>query len=649
MNKSSQPLKRKIAAIMAADIAEYSRIIAEDEEEALARLEFYRQVFDEFVRRAGGRVFNAGGDSVMCEFPSAVDATRCAIDIQASLRTRNLAYPPHRQMHFRIGITIGDVVERHGDLLGDGVNIAARLQTLAEPGSICVSRNVQEAVSNKVSVQFRDMGHREVKNLPQAVHAFQIETNGSTLVPASPSRQNSAAGGVQKRFSPALWFALGIAATAVGASLYWLDLKRPETVAALAEPDRQSATQPKPSQSIVVTEGIPPAQAFERLAKSGGIVQDAASAPELYHNARLFEARGESANARRDYLAFAALGTDYIDPLLRMASLIRTQDGRAGAREVFAALANSKSRAAALVYSLQFEEAERARRLTAFADAHPDYAPVHALLAAELSEDRQNTQTIDEKTRELAALQRFLAAENEGKLIPHFLDQSVLAQWLDRAQRRNAALKVYFAEGRNRISAQFTRSNAGWSGVITLPEAATWLEYRLGAGHEFRTTGLSQILDPQTGKPMPKPHFEFASEQGPTDIAVRYLDAKGVPSAVTQIAFDPAVALARSLRDTLERTSGSWLAFGSGQNSQNLYFTHVITYRCAIAKLELGFNGAAPAEAFVLPACDPANPYKAPSSSRFFMNIGADVETVGVRITFVGGDTSEVKTFRRPK
>ena len=167
-------MKRKIAAIFAADIAGYSRLVADDEEETLRRLASYRQVTDDFIARYGGRIFNTAGDAVLAEFPSAVEAVRCAIDIQESLRTRNMAYPPSRQMSFRIGITIGDVVERDGDLLGDGVNIAARLEGLAEVGGICVSRAVHEQVANKLSVQFADIGAQEVKNIPTPVYAYMV-------------------------------------------------------------------------------------------------------------------------------------------------------------------------------------------------------------------------------------------------------------------------------------------------------------------------------------------------------------------------------------------------------------------------------------------------------------------------------------------
>jgi len=186
-------MKRKIAAIFAADVAGYSKLVAEDEEETLRRLASYRAVMDDFIARAGGRIFNTAGDAVLAEFSSAVEAVRCAIDIQESLRTRNLAYPPSRQMSFRIGITVGDVVERDGDLLGDGVNIAARLEGIAPVGGICISRTVHEQVANKLSVQFSDIGEQQVKNIPTPVHAFHIEmrpddARGEGRAPKKPGK-----------------------------------------------------------------------------------------------------------------------------------------------------------------------------------------------------------------------------------------------------------------------------------------------------------------------------------------------------------------------------------------------------------------------------------------------------------------------------
>ncbi len=221
-------MKRKIAAIFAADIAGYSRLVAEDEEETLRRLASYRQVTDDFIARSGGRIFNTAGDAVLAEFASAVEAVRCAIDIQESLRTRNMAYPPSRHMSFRIGITIGDVVERDGDLLGDGVNIAARLEGLAEVGGICISRAVHEQVANKLSVQFADIGAQEVKNIPTPVHAYMVamrRDDGTYATPQvrKPAKAQSAA---QPNWMwPVAVTVVSLAAIGVGGFLYFTKLE----------------------------------------------------------------------------------------------------------------------------------------------------------------------------------------------------------------------------------------------------------------------------------------------------------------------------------------------------------------------------------------------------------------------------------------
>ena len=244
-------MKRKIAAIFAADIAGYSRLVAEDEEETLRRLASYRQVTDDFIARYGGRIFNTAGDAVLAEFPSAVEAVRCAIDIQESLRTRNMAYPPSRQMSFRIGITIGDVVERDGDLLGDGVNIAARLEGLAEVGGICISRAVHEQVANKLSVQFADIGAQEVKNIPTPVHAYMVAMRREDGTYAAPQVKKPALPppAAPNWMWPAAVMVVCLVAIGVGGFLYFTKLNT-TTVASKAVPVASNPTSaPSPSAS----------------------------------------------------------------------------------------------------------------------------------------------------------------------------------------------------------------------------------------------------------------------------------------------------------------------------------------------------------------------------------------------------------------
>jgi class 3 adenylate cyclase len=248
-------MKRKIAAIFAADIAGYSRLIAEDEEETLRRMAAYRQVTDDFIAKSGGRIFNTAGDAVLAEFPSAVEAVRCAIDIQESLRTRNMAYPPSRQMSFRIGITIGDVVERDGDLLGDGVNIAARLEGLAEVGGICVSRAVHEQVANKLSVQFADIGEQEVKNIPNPVHAYMVAMRREDGTYAKPQVKKPA-----KAKEPPAWMwpvavtVVCLFAIGVGGFLYFTKLE----LGSPAKPQVAAISPPTPAPSPSPIAATPP-------------------------------------------------------------------------------------------------------------------------------------------------------------------------------------------------------------------------------------------------------------------------------------------------------------------------------------------------------------------------------------------------------
>jgi len=248
-------MKRKIAAIFAADIAGYSRLVAEDEEETLRRLASYRQVTDDFIARYGGRIFNTAGDAVLAEFPSAVEAVRCAIDIQESLRTRNMAYPASRHMSFRIGITIGDVVERDGDLLGDGVNIAARLEGLAEVGGICISRSVHEQVANKLSVQFADIGAQEVKNIPTPVHAYMVamrREDGTYSMPQVKKKLASATA-TPNWMWPLAVVVVCLVAIGVGGFLYLARLEMPAGSKGSSSASNDAAPAPSPSVAPAAT------------------------------------------------------------------------------------------------------------------------------------------------------------------------------------------------------------------------------------------------------------------------------------------------------------------------------------------------------------------------------------------------------------
>src|SRR4051794_779149 len=163
-----------MAAIFAADVVGYSRLIGEDEEATLAKLRAYREIIDRLVARHDGRVFGSAGDSVIAEFASPVDAVRCATEIQFELGKANADLPEARRLRFRIGINLGDVVIEGDNLMGDGVNVAARLEAMARPGGICVSEMVYAQTRDRLSLEFVDLGEQKLKNIARPVRAYRV-------------------------------------------------------------------------------------------------------------------------------------------------------------------------------------------------------------------------------------------------------------------------------------------------------------------------------------------------------------------------------------------------------------------------------------------------------------------------------------------
>ena len=166
--------QRRMAAILAADAVGYSQLMGKDEETTLATLKLYRSVIDTLVGRHHGRVFGSAGDSVVAEFASPVDAVRCATEIQLEIDKRNVDLPEASQMRFRIGINLGDVVVDGDNLLGDGVNVAARLEALSPPGGICISEAIHTQVRDRLSLDFLDIGEHKVKNIARPLRAYRV-------------------------------------------------------------------------------------------------------------------------------------------------------------------------------------------------------------------------------------------------------------------------------------------------------------------------------------------------------------------------------------------------------------------------------------------------------------------------------------------
>jgi len=241
-------VERRLAAILAADVAGYSRLIEADEEGTLGRLKALRvEVIDPKIAGHHGRIVKTTGDGLLVEFASVVDALRCAAEMQAALAEGNDALPPDRRIEFRIGINVGDIVVEDGDIFGDGVNIAARLEALASPGGICVSRVVRDQVRDKLALSLEDMGEQRVKNIARPLHAYAVRPDTAAPAPvvAAPAPAGSARRGIDPR--PAILAAGLLAIVGIAVAGWWAWPKGGSTAAIQAPAASIPQASPSPA------------------------------------------------------------------------------------------------------------------------------------------------------------------------------------------------------------------------------------------------------------------------------------------------------------------------------------------------------------------------------------------------------------------
>jgi len=209
----SPHVRRKLTTILSADVQGYSRLMSDDEEATLETLKACRGTFDDLISRHGGRLVGTAGDAVLVEFDSAVEAVRCALFVQERLEASNADVAEDRRMRFRIGINVGDVMVEGDDLFGDGVNVAARVQALADPGGICITASAFEQVRNRLPADFEDIGPQNLRNIAEPVQVYRVLARGGAGAASRPRPS-------QKRWVPAA-AALLLVAVAGGAGWWW--------------------------------------------------------------------------------------------------------------------------------------------------------------------------------------------------------------------------------------------------------------------------------------------------------------------------------------------------------------------------------------------------------------------------------------------
>jgi adenylate cyclase len=277
-------LERKLTAILCADVYGYSRLMGEDEESTVQTLSAYRKVTDSLIERHHGRFVNSAGDSILAEFASVVEAVTCAVSIQTALRTENAELPLQRRMQFRIGVNLGDVVVEGDQIYGDGVNVAARLESLADPGGICISGTVCEQVRDKLALAYEDRGEQTVKNIARPVRVWRVLLNE-----AAPSGEE------MRRRTRRYWRGgvLSLAGVAIIAATFMLvqhmSFRPQQTHASIPVPPKPALSLPSiPSIAILPFTNLSgdPRQEYFSDGISNQLIEDLSRLPGLFVIAR---------------------------------------------------------------------------------------------------------------------------------------------------------------------------------------------------------------------------------------------------------------------------------------------------------------------------------------------------------------------------
>jgi adenylate cyclase len=275
-------MERKLTAILCADVFGYSRLMGEDEEATLRTLSSHRKLIDSLIERHHGRFVNSAGDSVLAEFASVVNAVQCAVEIQTTLKAENANLPPERRMEFRIGVNLGDVMVDGAQIYGDGVNVAARLENLAEPGGICISSTVHEQVRDKLALIYEDAGEQEVKNIARPVRVWRVLAESGA--DAKPSMRTQRV--PRKYVRPGIFSLAGLALIAtVIVFVQHLSLRPTDTTASIPTAPTPALTLPdKPSIAVLPFTNLSgdPQQEYFSDGITGDIITALARSPDLF-------------------------------------------------------------------------------------------------------------------------------------------------------------------------------------------------------------------------------------------------------------------------------------------------------------------------------------------------------------------------------
>jgi hypothetical protein len=392
------------------------------------------------------------------------------------------------------------------------------------------------------------------------------------------------------------------------------------------------------------------ADRFEALASNGGIIQNAKTPEEHYHNARIHELGGNFSSARKEYNDYLFSNLEAIDPWLSYLAMLKSAEGKAGAAEAMRYMAD-KLKPPTVSYQTAMallEDGEsRIAKLSALAEKNPDFGPLPWLISQEYSEARRGDQTLADKRAEKEWLEKFRAANAAGKFEKFFIDKKEAQKWVETADQRWAALtstpdKVL----ENPISLTAQYSNSGWAIIFILTDfKAKELFYRLDGKGEFVSTGHLPTKNAQTGLPMIQTYVPLPNlAKGEHSVEAKYVDRNDKSNGPYTLKFSTEGEELAQGKQILEMTKGSWLSFRDYEGKVLLYFTHLLSYRSVIKEIRYSINNEALDREFKF---KPSDKMFVDGNDVVYLTVPPDSQYASVQITYKDGTKSGVQKVMR--
>ncbi|MHC4639217.1 MAG: adenylate/guanylate cyclase domain-containing protein [Planctomycetota bacterium] len=297
---TQESFKRKLTAILSADVEGYSRLMSEDEEATVRTLTTYREVMTTLIQQHNGKVLDSPGDNLLAEFASVVDAVQCAVSVQKEINTRNAELSEDRRMQFRIGINLGDVIQEEDRIYGDGVNIAARLEGLADPGGICISKTAFDHIESKLPYGYEYLGDQTVKNIPKPVGAYRVLLEPRVTVAGEPEKEKPMLG----RRMPIFVGAVAVIVLAVAVGIWYFFMRTTQPPIETASPEKMAFPLPdKPSIAVLPFDNLSddPKQEYFSDGMTDDLITDLSKIAGLFVIARnsAFQYKGKAVDVKK--------------------------------------------------------------------------------------------------------------------------------------------------------------------------------------------------------------------------------------------------------------------------------------------------------------------------------------------------------------